>query len=204
MFFEFSILGSWLPLAFGYLGPGGLNLSGTQQTAVLIAFPVSAIFAMFFGNQFADRNFAAEKFLAFSHLVSGAALLGMCAVTDFQWFLILMWVHSLFYVPTISITNSIALAALTDPSRQFGVVRMGGTIGWIVASWPLLFFLSNDPMAARYTFLLAGIASLLFACYSLFLPHTPAKRNAKRIRMVSRAAFFSNSVHCCIVGRHDA
>ena len=84
MFFQFFILGSWLPLVFGYLGSGGLDLTGAQQTAVLIAFPVSAMLAMFFGNQFADRNFAAEKFLAFSHLISGAALLGMCAATDFH------------------------------------------------------------------------------------------------------------------------
>ena len=185
MFFQFFILGSWLPLVFGYLGTGGLDLTGAQQTAVLIAFPVSAMLAMFFGNQFADRNFAAEKFLAFSHLISGAALLGMCAATDFQSFAILMWVHGLFYMPTISITNSIALAAMIDPSREYGIVRMGGTIGWIAASWPLLFFLSDDPMAARYTFLLAGAASLIFACYSLVLPHTPAKKNVNGFAWVS-------------------
>ena len=88
-------------------------------------------------------------------------------------------------MPTISITNSIALAAMIDPSREYGIVRMGGTIGWIAASWPLLFFLSDDPMAARYTFLLAGAASLIFACYSLALPHTPAKKNVNGFAWVS-------------------
>lgn len=181
MFFEFFIWGAWLPLVFGYLGPNGLAFSEFGQTIVLIAFPVAAIIAMFFGNQFADRNFAAEKFLAFSHLVSGLALLGMYALTDHTLFTVLMWIHCLLYVPTISITNSIAFAAMKDAQKEFGIVRMGGTIGWIVASWPLFFLLSRDPLAARYTFLLAGIASVVFAGYSLTLPHTPPNRESQSL-----------------------
>ena len=41
------------------------------------AFNVGAVVALFFSTQFADRNFAAEKFLAFSHLVGGLAILGL-------------------------------------------------------------------------------------------------------------------------------
>src|SRR5687768_1671799 len=153
---------------------------------------------MFFSTQFADRNFAAEKFLAFSHLVGGAALIGMFYVTDFWSFFALMLLHCLFYVPTISITNAIAFANLRD-GRDFGRVRLWGTIGWIAASWPFVFLLVDwarvpemgdvgfgswlgtalgasksgpDAQAAtRYTFLVAGIASLVLAAFSLTLPH---------------------------------
>ena len=179
MFLEFFIWGAWLPLIFGYLGKDGLDFSATQQSAILIAFPVSAIIAMFFSNQFADRNFAAEKFLAFSHLVGGLSIMGLAFVESFSFFLILMWVHCLFYVPTISITNSIAFAAIKDAKREFGLVRMGGTIGWIAASWPMFFLLSGDPMSARWTYIIAGIASLVLAAYSLLLPHTPAKKDSE-------------------------
>ena len=48
-----------------------------------------------------------------------------------------MLIHSLFYVPTISVANSIAFANLKDAQKEFGLVRMGGTIGWILASFPL-------------------------------------------------------------------
>ena len=54
-----------------------------------------------------------------------------------------MLVHSLFYVPTISITNSIAFASLKDPQKDFGPVRLWGTIGWIAASWPFVFILAD-------------------------------------------------------------
>ena len=66
--------------------------------------------AMFFGNQFADRHFAAEKFLAISHLIGGVSILALAWVNDFWPFLGLMLIHCLVYVPTISITNSVAFA----------------------------------------------------------------------------------------------
>src|SRR5204862_4849242 len=84
---------------------------------------------------------AAEKFLACSHLIGGAAMIGLGFARGFWPLLLLMYVHCLCYVPTISITNSIAFANMKDPQREFGIVRMGGTIGWILAAWPFAFLL---------------------------------------------------------------
>src|SRR5579859_4915958 len=78
MVLEFFIWGAWLPLIFGYLP--SLKFSPGEQAWILNAFPIAAIIGMFFSNQFADRNFAAERFLAFSHLVSGLALLGLATI----------------------------------------------------------------------------------------------------------------------------
>jgi predicted MFS family arabinose efflux permease len=41
-----------------------LGFNTTQQSWILNAFPIASIVGMFFSNQFADRNFSAEKFLA--------------------------------------------------------------------------------------------------------------------------------------------
>src|SRR5262245_45368272 len=81
MFLEFFIWGAWLPLMFGYLP--SLGFSSLQQSLILNTFPIAAIVAMFFSNQFADRNFAAERFLAFSHLVGGIAILALAWVNSF-------------------------------------------------------------------------------------------------------------------------
>jgi nucleoside transporter len=202
MFLEFFIWGAWLPLIFGYLPSLGFN-ADWQQPLILGAFNLAAFTAMFFSTQFVDRNFAAERFLAFSHLVGGVAIGALAFVTDFWSFFLLMLAHSLFYVPTISITNSIAFAHVQDPQREFGLVRLWGTIGWIAASWPFVFILvdwSKVPefgsvpvldwlgavlatsktgaelkQATSFTFLAAGVASLLLAAFSLALPHTPPK-----------------------------
>src|SRR6185436_9228551 len=104
MFLEFFIWGAWLPLIFGYLP--SLGFSAIEQGLILNAFALGSFTAMFFSTQFADRHFAAEKFLAFSHLIGGVTILALFSVKAFWPFFVLMLVHSLFYVPTISITNS--------------------------------------------------------------------------------------------------
>jgi nucleoside transporter len=205
MVLEFFIWGAWLPLIFGYLP--SLGFSASQQSWILNAFPISAIVGMFFSNQFADRNFSAERFLAFSHLVGGLSILALAflkAPAPFWPFFLLMLVHCLLYVPTISITNSIAFANMKDAKKEFGIVRMGGTIGWILAAWPFTFILVDwdkvkaaNPQgfvswlgtvlasgltgqalqdATKWTFIVAGGASLILAAFSLTLPHTPPKR----------------------------
>ena len=73
MVLEFFIWGAWYPLIFGYLP--SLGFTATEQSWILSAFPVAAIVGMFFSNQFADRSFAAERFLSASHLVGGVAML---------------------------------------------------------------------------------------------------------------------------------
>ncbi len=202
MFLEFFIWGAWLPLIFGYLP--SLGFSPGQQSWILNAFPIAAIVGMFFSNEFADRNFAAEKVLAFSHLVGGLAMLSLAWTRSFWPFFMLMLVHCLLYVPTLSIVNSIAFANLKDARKDFGRVRLWGTIGWIASAWPFTFILvdwdkvhtanpsgmvewlgavlgsglTGDPLkhATRWTYIVAGIASLALAAFSLILPHTPPKK----------------------------
>ena len=210
MFLQFFIWGAWYELGFDYIPKLGFN-NDWQLPLVFGAFNIGALVALFFSTQFADRKFAAEKFLAFSHLIGGLAMLGLFfikkepgeASAPFWPFFILMLIHSVFYVPTISITNSIAFANLRDPAREFGPVRVWGTIGWIAASWPFIFILTDwarvpafgdvgftewlgkvfgtsveGEAAMRlkaYVFLVAGAASLVLAAFSLVLPHTPPK-----------------------------
>jgi hypothetical protein len=96
---------------------------------------------------------------------------------------------------------------MKDPAKEFGIVRMGGTIGWILAAWPFTFILvdwakvdaaqaagftnwlgtvlnsglTGEALknATRYTFVVAGVASLALAAFSLTLPHTPPKKGGE-------------------------
>ena len=208
MALQFFIWGAWLPLIFGYLP--SLGFSPLEQSLILSAFPVASIVGMFFSNQWADRSASPERVLAVSHFIGGLAILG-CGFTRSFWpFFFLMLVHCLLYVPTISITNSIAFANLPS-GRDFGLVRMGGTVGWILAAWPFTFVfvdwaavdaaqpqgfinwlgtalehpLKGDAAkaAASSTFVVAGIASLALAAFSLTLP-----RGAHAGRLASGAS----------------
>jgi nucleoside transporter len=181
---------------------GGTDLTGEQAGWVMNAFALSSIVAMFVGGQLADRWFATERFLAFSHLIGGLMMLLMPMQKTFWPIFAVMLLHCLFYVPTLSLTNSICFANLKDSQKEFGLVRVWGTIGWIAASWPFVFLLidwqqvpalsdagsvsawlgkalgtnkSGAAMAGALTsiFTVSGIASLVLAAFCLTLPHTP-------------------------------
>jgi nucleoside transporter len=201
MVLEFAVWGAWFELVFGYLP--ALGYTPGQQSWILNMFPLAAIAGMFFSNQFVDRHFAAEKFMAFSHLVGGLAMFGLSQVTNYWTFLGLMAVHCFFYVPTISIANGIAFANIKDAQEEFGLVRMGGTIGWILAATPFVFLLADwqkiqplgeagfvtwigqvfgNPLegqsmvdGTRWTFIVSGCISIVLSLFSLTLPHTPPK-----------------------------
>ncbi|HEU5118437.1 MAG TPA: MFS transporter, partial [Isosphaeraceae bacterium] len=118
---------------------GLLKIEGLPQAWIMNTFAIAALIGMFFGGQLADRYFAQERFLAFSHLVGGLAMLGLYFARGFWPIFGLMMLHCFFYVPTLSITNGIAFANLKDPQHDFGKVRLWGTFGWIAAAWPFLF-----------------------------------------------------------------
>jgi nucleoside transporter len=190
MVLQLAIWGAWAPKIFPYMGM--LGFEPWQQSMVGSAWGVAALVGIFFSNQFADRNFAAERFLAASHLIGGLALIGTAFATSFWPFFGCYLIFSLVYVPTLSVTNSIAFANLKDPAAGFGPVRMGGTVGWVLVSWPFVFLLGahSSVEQVRWIFLVAAIVSFAFAGYALTLPHTPARKDAPGIdKLAWRRAF---------------
>jgi MFS family permease len=173
MLLQLAIWGAYMPKFFPYMGQ--LGFEAWQQSLVGSAWGIASILGIFFSNQFADRNFSAERFLAVSNVIGGAALLGCAYFTDFWPFFWSYLAFSLVYVPSMSVANALAFANLRDPAKHFGTIRMGGTIGWIMVSWPFIFLLSADagPEQVRLIFVVAAIVSFAFAAYSLTLPHTP-------------------------------
>ncbi len=205
MFLEYVVWGAWLPLLGLYLNEY-LHFSGFQTAWIFNAFAIASLIGMFFGGQLADRYFAQERFLAFSHLVGGLSMLGLAYVKSFWPFFGLMLLHCLFYVPTLSVTNAIAFANLKDAQKDFGKIRVWGTIGWMAASWPFVFIpidwakvpsmgqaggfvswlgtalstIKTGPAmeeALTSTFIVSGLASLVLAAFCLRLPHTPPTTN---------------------------
>jgi nucleoside transporter len=178
MLLQLAIWGAYQPKLFPYMGQ--LGFEPWQQSLVGSAWGIAAILGIFFSNQFADRNFSAERFLAVSNIIGGAALLACAFLTDFWPFFGAFLIFSVMYVPSMSVANALAFANLQDPAKQFGTIRMGGTIGWILVSWPFIFLLTAHagPDQVRMIFVVAAIVSFVFAAYSLTLPHTPPKRDA--------------------------
>jgi nucleoside transporter len=176
MFLEYVIWGSWLPLLALYLGDV-LKFSGREIGWIFATQAIAAAAALFVGGQIADRMMSSEKLLAGLHAIGGAAMLGLSMQRSFWPFFALMLLYQVVYVPTLSLTNSMCFHHASDP-KDFGRIRLWGTVGWIAASWPFVFILAGKTGADLHAalpsiFWVAGLASWALAVFSLALPSTP-------------------------------
>jgi nucleoside transporter len=192
MFLQYGIWGAWLPILYPFLlGHRGFSLD--QCGMILAAGAVGAIIGPFIAGQIADRHFATEKFLAISHLAGAVLVWFLSGVTDFAIFLGLSLLYGLIYAPTLALTNSLAFHHLPDRDRDFGKVRVWGTIGWIVVGIGMGHWLglmhtpaggTEDVIRAAQdagradAFKLSAILGAVMAVYCLTLPHTPPAKEA--------------------------
>lgn len=178
MFLEFFIWGGWFVTMGSYLG-ASLSASGAQIGLAYATQSWGAIIAPFIFGLIADRFFNAERVLAISHLCGGVLMLVLAQQREFAGFYPLLLVYMILYMPTLALVNAVAFRQLKDPSQEFSMIRVWGTIGWIVAGICISYLFAWDSPASismgmlRNTFTMCGIASLVLGVYSLTLPRTP-------------------------------
>lgn len=184
MFLQYAIWGAWLPVAFVFF-QNYRGLAADEVGNLLAMSAIGAILAPFVAGQIADRYFATEKFLAISHVI-GAVLVWLLAETTGYYSLLgLGFLYSLIYAPTLSLTNSLAFHHLPDRDRDFGRVRVWGTVGWIAVGIGLGQWLYRMPEESRLAafgdgFRLSAVLGLLLGVYCLVLPHTPPMKGTSK------------------------
>lgn len=190
MFLEFFIWGAWYTAIAVYMTNEGMgHLTHWPYTVV----PLGAIFAPFFVGLVADRYFSTEKVLGTLHFLGGVFMfLTPMFVDNPVMFILMLFLFNLCYMPTISLANTCAFHHITDQEKEFPLIRVFGTLGWIVSgltvSFGLVYFVGDGmiPEATALPLYLTSAASFAFAALSFTLPHTPppAKGQSVSIRSI--------------------
>jgi nucleoside transporter len=185
MFLEFFIWGSWYTTIAVYMTKHDMaNLTHWPYTVN----PIAAIIAPVFDGLIADRYFATERVLGTLHILGAFFMFLAPSFTgNPTLFILLLLAYNICYMPTISLANTVCFHIMTNQEKQFPMIRVFGTIGWIVAGLVISFVLGNfvasgvKPEETAMIMYLAASTSLLLGIYSLTLPHTPPPAKGKKV-----------------------
>jgi len=169
MFLQFFIWGAWYVTLGTWLSKS-LHFSDQQIGWAYGTTAIGAIVSPFFVGLVADRAFATQRLLGVLHLLGALLLMVASSQSSFVPLYGAVQLYALCYMPTLALTASLAMRQMTDTKQEFGMVRVFGTIGWIVAG---LLIGAWGVETTGLPMHLAAAASVLMALYCFTLPDTP-------------------------------
>jgi MFS transporter, NHS family, xanthosine permease len=175
-FLQFFIWGAWLITIANYWF-GTKQWGGKEFGDVFGTLGISSIIMPALTGIIADKWINAERLYGILHILGGLALVYITQIDDPQTFYYIILAAMIFYMPTISLSNSIGYTILKnnnfDVVKVFPPIRVWGTIGFIAAMW--VTNLSGNK-ASSNMFLIAAAASFVLGIYSFTLPKCPPQR----------------------------
>jgi len=179
MFLEFFVWGAWFVTVGNYMKAAGMGDAIKWAYSVC---PVAAMLSPFLLGMVADRFFATEKVLGVLQFSGGVALFFAPRFASAQTaapFVGMLLLHALCFMPTLGLTNTLAFHHIEDRERQFPLIRVFGTLGWIVAGIVVSKVFHADETALPLR--IAGGCGMLMGLYAFSLPHTPPPAKGKKI-----------------------
>jgi nucleoside transporter len=183
MFLQFFVWGAWYVTAPNYLGTIGFGAADFGWTYSV--GPLAGIISPFFVGMIADRFFAAQRVMGVMHFGGGILMLGATYLMQSEdpspsTINLVLFGYMLTYYPTLALSNTLAMKNMTNPDKEFPLIRVFGTIGWIAAGL-LLSALAWDTSISM--FYLTSVAALALGVVSFMLPHTPPAESSGKITM---------------------
>ena len=175
-FLQFFVWGAWL-ITVGNYWFATKQWSGAEFGAIFSTLGLSSIIMPALTGIIADRWVNAEKLYGILHILGGIALCYLPQVdnpTTFYW---VIFGAMLCYMPTISLSNSVAYNILKnnnyDVVKVFPPIRVWGTIGFIAAMW--LTNLTGNKASANM-FYISAFAAAVLGIYAFTLPKCPPQK----------------------------
>ncbi len=180
MFLQFFIWGGWFVTLGTFLG-NNINATDGEIAQAFSTQSWGAILAPFIIGIIADRYFNAEKILGILHLLGALLMYLMYGTSSFDLFYPYVLGYMILYMPTLALVNSVSFNQMKNPAKEFSLVRVFGTLGWVVAGLLISYAFNWDSEVGiqegllRNTFLMTAIASAILGVFSFTLPKTPPK-----------------------------
>jgi len=179
MFLQFFVWGAWYVTAPNFLGTIGFGAEDFGWTYSV--GPIAGILSPFFVGMIADRFFPAQRVLGVMHLIGGLIMFAAIWLMGTenpspQMINLAFFGYMLTYYPTLALSNTLAMKNMTNPDKEFPLIRVFGTIGWIAAG-VMLTQVGWDTSVQMFR--LTAIAALALGVFSFFLPHTPPVKEGK-------------------------
>ena len=163
---------------------GKIGFTGADLGWTFSVGPIAGILSPFFVGMVADRFFSTQKVLGVLHLAGGGLMLYATTLMDPAspaapaTINFVIFLHMLCYYPTLALSNSLAMHNMQDSEKEFPVIRVFGTIGWIIAGFTLTWLAWGESVNM---FLLSACSAMVLGLYSFTLPHTPPANAGKKI-----------------------
>ncbi len=184
-FLQFYIWGAWL-LTIGAYWFQHQHWSGTSFGAIFSTMGIASLFMPSLAGIIADKWINAERLYGVFQIAGAIVLFSVPLVGDPQTMFWVMLLNMVFYMPTISLSITVAYSALKregyDVVTHYPPIRVWGTIGFIAATWTVsLLHFETSPMQFR----VAAVASLLLGLYAFTLPKCPPQLDAAHSRSLA-------------------
>lgn len=183
-FLQFFVWGAWLiTIATYFFSSEMANIEnpGAKFGAIFSTLALSSLFMPAITGIIADKWMDAEKLYGILHLAYAGFLFYVPQVHDADTLYYVIFGAMICYMPTISLSNSIAYTILKregyDVVKVFPPIRVWGTIGFIVAMW-----ITNltGSKANTNQFIIAGIAAVVLGLFSFTLPKCPPQKTISK------------------------
>lgn len=172
-FLQFFVWGAWL-ITIGVYWFGTKQWGGAEFGAIFSTLGIASIFMPAITGIIADRWVNAERLYGILHIFYGIVLFYLAQVSDPNTFFYVMLLAMICYMPTISLSNSIAYYILKnnnyDVVKEFPPIRVWGTIGFIAAMWVTNL---TGNKATEVQFYIGGAVAILLGIYAFTLPKCP-------------------------------
>ncbi len=188
-FLQFFVWGIWLISLGGYMFVNfgsepniGLKIGNTYGTMGWASLFMPALMGIL-----ADKYVRAEVLLGICHILGGVALYYASSVNSGNDMLWAIFLVSCFYMPTISLSNTVSYSLLSknnfDVQKSFAPIRVWGTVGFIVAEWAvdLLGWTQNNGQ-----FYFAAVAGVFTGLYCFTLPRIEISTSTEKRSFATR------------------